>query len=106
MGFRTVVVLSNDQAHEWTQDPELGRKIMQAGLEIPNGPHFQYGKVVEQVHADTQSIIVTDAYSGFVKARTNWYREQGTEARDLELLKRMAAQMGYTLRKMPKAKKV
>lgn len=104
MGFRTVVVLSNDEAHKWTNDPQLGRKIMEAGLELRQGHHFEYGKVVEQVHADTQSLIVTDGYSGFVKAGTDWHRGQGTEKRDLELLKRMAAQMGYTLRKMPQPK--
>jgi hypothetical protein len=60
MGFRTVVVLSNDQAHEWTQDPELGQKIMQAGLEIPNGAYFQYGKVVEQVHLNLLESGFTD----------------------------------------------
>ncbi len=104
MGFRTVVVLSNDQAHEWTKDPELGRKIMDGGLRI--NEHFQYGKVVEQVHADVQSLIVTDGYSGWTKANTHWFQNQGTEQRDLDLLREMAAKMGYTLRKMPKPKKV
>ena len=104
MGFRTVVVLNNDQVHEWENDPELGKKIMHAGLGM-NQSRFEYGKVIEQVHADTQTLIVTDGYSGFAKAHTHWYQNQGTEQRDLELLKSLAAQMGYTLRKMPKAKK-
>ena len=104
MGYRTVVVLRNDQAHEWTRDPELGRKIMDAGLNVNRNP-FEYGKVVEQVHADVQTLIVTDGYSGFAKAHTHWSGNQGTEQRDIELLKAMASQMGYTLRKMPKAKK-
>lgn len=104
MGYRTVVVLNNDLAHEWTKDPELGRKIMATGLNLERNP-FEYGKVVEQVHADVQTLIVADGYSGFAKAHAHWYSNQGTEQRDLELLKNLAAQMGYTLRKMPKAKK-
>ena len=66
MGFRTVVVLNNDQAHEWTKDPLLGRKIMEAGLQLYQDHYFEYGKVVEQVHADSQSLIVSDGCSGFV----------------------------------------
>ena len=27
MGYRTVVVLANDDQHNWEQDPELGKKI-------------------------------------------------------------------------------
>lgn len=30
MGFRTVVMLSNDYAHEWEHDPKLGEKIAHA----------------------------------------------------------------------------
>ena len=30
MGFRTVVVLFNDQASEWENDPSLGKKISHA----------------------------------------------------------------------------
>lgn len=30
MGFRTVVMLSNDMCHEWEKDGELGRKISRA----------------------------------------------------------------------------
>ena len=101
MGYRTVVVLSNNEAHMWTKDVDLGSKIMDAGLAVDR-KQFAYGKVVEQVHADTQSLIIADGYSGFAKAHTQWYPNQGTEQRDLELLQILAMQMGYTLRKMPK----
>ena len=58
MGFRTVVVLNNDQAHEWQKDPELGNKIFHAASMKQWGrtefeDRFQYGDTIEQVHADS-----------------------------------------------------
>lgn len=86
--------MDNDQAHDWMKDPELGYKIF-------NGTHFnfQYGQVVEQVHADGQSLIVTDGYGGEVIASTSWSPNQTTKDRDVELMKSLAAKLGYKVSK-------
>jgi hypothetical protein len=100
MGFRTVVVLNNDQAHEWENDPTLGRKIWLAAAS--NGREWlPYGDIVEQVHADTQTLAVLDGYSGWPVAYTHWNRGQTDEVRNLALLKELADKMGYRVSKKP-----
>ncbi len=80
MGFRTVVMLSNDYAHEWGHDPKLGEKIAHAmnyaNDEANNKARLgSYGTVVECVHADTQTIAVLDGYSRFdAIAHKGWSR--------------------------------
>ncbi len=109
MGFRTVVVLSNDQAHEWEKDPELGRKIRQGAAtknyESPLGRDLQYGSIMEQVHTDTQTLAVLDGLIGKSVASARWYPGQTDEVRNLALLKELADKMGYRISKKPKGKK-
>lgn len=108
MGFRTVVVLNNDQAHEWENDPTLGRQIWMASCTLGRedaGIHgLRYGQVVEQVHADTQTLAVLDGYGGKPVAYTHWHRGQSDEVRNLALLKDLADRMGYRISKKPKKK--
>jgi len=100
MGFRTVVVLSNDQSHEWENDPELGKKIFYAASAGDRLP-LQYGQVVECVHADLQTLAVFDGYAGKPVAYTHWNRGQSDEVRNLALLKDLAEKMGYRVSKKP-----
>lgn len=105
MGFRTVLVLSNDQAHEWENDPELGRKIMHAASMASCGDkdrarfELPYGQIIEQVHGDTQTLAVLDGYGGKAVAYTHWNRGQTDEIRNLALLKELADKMGFTIAK-------
>lgn len=101
MGFRTALVLSNDYAHEWENDPELGRKIWLAAS-TSGRIDFQYGHIIEQVHADTQTLAVLDGYGGKAVAHTHWNRGQTDEIRNLALLKDLADKMGYRISKKPK----
>lgn len=99
MGFRTVVVLSNDLANEWETDPELGHKIWMAAA--TNGrEHLRYGQIVEQVQADTQTLAVLDGYGGRPVAYTHWNREQQVGDVNLALLKDLARRMGYRVSKV------
>lgn len=98
MGFRTVVVLSNDRAHEWENDPELGRKIF-LGAARAAEYDFPYGEIVEQVHADTQTLAVLDGYGGRPVAYTYWHKDQKVGDVNLALLKDLAARMGYRVLK-------
>lgn len=105
MGFRTVVVLSNDHAHEWEKDPELGRKIFMAasiGNKELARRELPYGHVVECVHADTQTLAILDGYSGRPVAYTHWHRGQTSEQQELVLLKELAEKHGKILRSKPK----
>ena len=113
MGFRTVVVLSNDQAHEWQRDPELGNKIFRAAsTQWCSGEEgkrrarndLPYGEIVEQVHGDTQTLAVLDGYGGKAIAHTHWNRGQTDETRDLALLKELADKHGYVIRRKPSKK--
>ena len=64
MGFRTVVMLSNDMAHQWEKDEALGKKISRA-MNYANDMDRKdmasisgYGTVVECVHADCQTLAM------------------------------------------------
>ena len=111
MGFRTVVVLNNDQSFEWENDAELGRKIFLAASAKCFGNdaqraqrYFPYGDIVEQVHADCQTLAVLDGYSGAPIAHSHWQRGQTDAQRDLALLKDLADRMGYRISKKPTKK--
>lgn len=109
MGFRTVLALSNDLAHEWDKDPLLGQKIWQAScrlphLDTPRDYEFNYGQIIEQVHADVQSLIVAEHYGATIMTRTSWYRNQTVEERNLSLLNSMADKLGYRVVKKSEKK--
>lgn len=99
MGFRTVVVLSNDRANEWEADAELGKKIFRAGAEkmMNTGERFEYGQAIEQVHADQVTLAVLDGYGGRIVATSFWHRGQTHEQQELELLKQLAEKHGLKL---------
>lgn len=111
MGFRTVVILINDQASEWENDPELGKKIMQAasmksyggdgGKDLARAA-LPYGEIVEQCHADQQTLVALDGYNSTPVGYGCWHPNQTPEQRDLQLLKSMAEKLGYRLSKLPR----
>jgi hypothetical protein len=101
MGFRTVVILSNDMAHVWEHDAALGQKIGHASHftnRICGEPDIEnYGQAVECVHADTQTIGIIDGLSFTPMAHSSWYHGQTKEEMMLKLIKEAADQMGYRL---------
>jgi len=105
MGYRTVVMLSNDWVHEWSKDPELGAKISQ-GMHYTHESHprhhlnplGQYGRVVECVHADTQTLVALDGYQGFdALAYTSRVFGPSTDEDMLNLISDAADKLGYRL---------
>lgn len=99
MGYRTVVVLANDDQHNWEQDPELGKKIAASAARINRAgqPRFEYGNIVEVEHADCQQLVVLDSYNGTVLAEKGWYRNETQTETELALLKQAAEKLGYCL---------
>lgn len=105
MGYRTVVMLNNDWHDKWSKDPELGAKISEA-MNYTNEHHprhhlnplGQYGRAVECVHADTQTLVRLDHYEGFdVMAQTWRTFGPSTDEDMLDLLKDAADKLGYRL---------
>ncbi len=109
MGFRTVVVLNNDQHHEWSNDVNLGKKISEQmfqlrGAQPLNTFGLRYGYVIECTHADTQSLALLEHYNGRIITTTHWWRDKTEEQTELELIKAAADKLGYRLAKKPKGK--
>jgi hypothetical protein len=104
MGNRTVVVLYNDQAGEWSKDPLLGQKI-DIGMnyvgrartgEYDHPSNLRYGEVVELAHADTQTLAVLDGYRFNAIVHSSWYARD-EESVEVKLLKAAAEKLGYKL---------
>ena len=110
MGFRTVVMLSNDMAHQWEKDVELGQKIARA-MNYASDPQRQdmatiggYGRAVECTHADCQTLAVLDGYTGFSHVVSDiWTRGDEPDSTAIRLLKSAAKKLGYRLVKNPAA---
>lgn len=96
MGYRTVVVLANDDQHNWEQDAELGAKIARAAAQHDR-PCFGYGTIVEVEHADRQTLVVLDSYDGKAIATKNWTPREDQFDLELSLLKQAASRLGYKL---------
>lgn len=96
MGYRTVVVLVNDRTGDWSNDPNLGQNIAQA-MNAPQDRHLGYGRVVECVHADVQTLGILHDYQFTPLAHSNWHREQQDNDRAIQLLKQAADSLGYRL---------
>lgn len=100
MGFRTVIVLNNDQAHEWSKDPNLGDKIWISAVagtdrDADLRTRFPYGEIVEQVHADCETLAVLDGYGGRSLVHASWYHNKTQQQTEEELLKKLAKRLGY-----------
>ena len=64
MGVRIVVVLQQDLAHLWSQDTELGKKILSQVYGVSDMPtaEIEGGKVVEVLDDCVQSLVAFDRY--------------------------------------------
>ncbi len=102
MGHRTVVILINDEAHNWQHDPDLGKKIFKTASGVGGSSRIganseNYGIVVENVHADRQTLVVLDSYGATTLAEDNWRQNETDEQVQLKLLKEAAEKLGYDL---------
>ena len=112
MGFRTVVMLSNDHCHEWSKDPKLGEKIATAMNYASDLPEYRerarlgsYGQVVECCHADTITVAVLDGYTSFHPlGYSGCSYGPTTDKHVVDAMKHAAAKIGYRLVKLPTPK--
>lgn len=110
MGFRTVVILSNDSC--WSDDPHLAHKIFRAAAQVhgfqrenePMRGHFDGGMVVEVTHSDTETLLQVSSLNAKELAR-GWWAGSGNEDEVLRgMLSRAADKLGYKLIRKPKTK--
>lgn len=109
MGFRTIVILNNDHAHNWDKDPKLGKLIAQSMHSVGSANHQDmlqtrgYGCVVECTHADNQTLAVVDSLRFIPTAYSMWSHNHNETENELKikLLKEAADHLGYRLVKKP-----
>lgn len=107
MGFRTTVVLYNDQASTWENDPELGKKISHAmnfamgtmNEEDKRGASLGYGKVVECAHADLNTLAMISGYDLRKMGHSSSHRNDADDKIMMDLLKSAADKLGFRLAK-------
>ena len=113
MGFRTTVILYNDQAGTWENDPELGKKISHA-MNFAMGTMNEddrreaslgYGKVVECAHADLNTLAMISGYDLRKLGHSSSHRNEADEKIMMDLLKSAADKLGFKLTKKVAPKK-
>lgn len=115
MGFNTVVLVLNDAVHEISKDPAFGKKLAEAihaqpgrdagharyqGTEdVSAGSHCSAATVISSRHADDMQVVAIGGNTGVYLGTT--YGFPHDDAGKIKLLKQLAEQMGYSLRKKP-----
>lgn len=117
MGFNTTIVIRNDALHQIKDDPEFGRKLVDAILnlndprykgrllEVPAGNHANAAQVVETHHADLTSIVTVGGNLGVHHGTFGGWRHTEEKAqRDLVRMwaEKLGMKVTYT---EPEAKK-
>lgn len=113
MGFRTTVVLFNDQASTWENDPGLGKKIAHAmnfamgtmNEDDKREASLGYGKVVECAHADLNTLAMISGYDLQAVGHSSSHRNEAHDKIMMDLLKSAADKLGFKLTKKATPKK-
>jgi hypothetical protein len=109
MGYNSTVVVMNDSLHTIAKDKNFGRNLELAILTVGRGEmvdvvarddrrtYCNAATVIETHHADTKTLIAVGGNTGeIVSAYAGSYT-----ADKLSMLKKLADDMGFTLRKKP-----
>jgi len=110
MGFNTSAIILNDYLEGIRKDKDFGEKLVSAILSLSLRMHGSSGidvhpgaTVLESHHADDVAVIAVGGnYMSQLGAYYMPYGRHDTEEGQVELLRRLADQFGYTLRKKPK----
>lgn len=105
MGNRTVIILYNDRASEWENDPDLGKKIgigMNYASPISDPRRgdpadLDYGRVVECAHADQHTLAFLEGYRYHPVAYSFYQSDSGYDILQLGLLRNWADKLGYRI---------
>lgn len=108
MGNNAVVVVCTDTLSWIENDPSFGKNLAASILEHVNGnqtegPHNT--RVIDLHHSSYYGLIMVGGNSGHVlPGVVNVNPEISLEEQKLDMLKSMADQMGYAIRKKPQRK--
>tara|TARA_Y100000310_G_scaffold209426_1_gene210052 strand:- start:9656 stop:9982 length:327 start_codon:yes stop_codon:yes gene_type:complete len=108
MGFNSTLIVLNDRLHEIAETPDYGKQVADAiqmhGYDHRK-PYVVGTEVITVNHADITNIIASGGNHASVMMQTmNGGRHHRDEDK-LSLLKRLADEMGYHIRKKPTRKK-
>ena len=118
MGYNTTVVVHNDSLGTIGKDPEFGKNLERAilsigmtddkciGVSASNGHcvHCNAVEVIETHHADSVVAVAVGGNYGVELGFAGGYRAMGSDDESkLEMVKHLAENLGYTLRKNPKS---
>ena len=110
MGYNTVVVVLNDALQQIATDQDFGKKLVDAisatltrggNIDVSAGNHINAATVVTSHHADFTSVITVGGNCGSILGSLYNQGRHTTDEDKLKILKSIADDMGYTLRKKP-----
>jgi hypothetical protein len=119
MGFNTTVVVHNDSLGTISKDPEFGKNLARAILSIgfrddkcigvsahaDNCVHCNAVEVIETHHADSVVAVAVGGNYGVEIGYAGGYKTMGSDVDSkIEMVRTLAENLGYTLRKKPKRK--
>lgn len=112
MGFNTTVIVLNDALDDIERDPEFGKKLSRAiqhmsisdrPVDVTASNHCNAASVIETHHADGTVIVAIGQNTGDVVGRC--YYIPYDETRKEKIVRQLADQLGFTLRKKTERRK-
>jgi len=114
MGYNTSVIVINDALNDIKNDPEFGKNMVKAiqklslpseyrhrsELDVNARGHCNAASVIETHHADQTALVAVGGNYGNCLGMTWGYSHHAKDTQ-LEILKQIAEQFGYTLHKKP-----
>ena len=106
MGYRTTLIINNDNLELLQADPRIGTRLLTAilgyNINPTHGNLGPLGCVVEQAHADTVKLVILGKNGSFdmEELAVNPYNPKNLPI-EVALLKSAADKLGYYLTKKP-----
>jgi hypothetical protein len=105
MGFITTVVIYNDAMHQIPDDPTFGKRLHNAILKLYEGKPQDIGHYGQAVEGHHNSGIIPVLVGKGTGVPMGISISEVHDDVEMELLKRLADNKGYLLRKRPTKKK-
>ena len=116
MGFNTTMIVMNDALHCIKEDPDFGCKLAEAIIQcagsgilqgnhladVPAGSFANAATVIESHHADGTAVVAIGGNIGTNLGIVFPYGDK--EEYSVRVLRQLADQLGYQLRKKPRRK--
>ena len=109
MGYNSTIIVMNDALHRIKDDADFGKKVHDAILklnvsrrpvDISSGGYINAAVAVETHHADCVAVVAVG--QNFASVLHTTYGSHYTDHDKVDILKRVAENMGYAVRKKPK----